>query len=247
MTRRLLPALLFVFACTFAAAQDKAIGGQNQSGTKVLNPFPGGVGSYWIYTGLVQQAPGVDYAKAEEKNVRWRMTLHRILRRDGATAVIVEGFPDDLDWSDDPKPKESMFVVTDNGGLYRFNGEVKDSEQKFTDTHITTKQLLEDGDPWFQSPPVVGAQPGGGYCPDRTDNLYCWVLDEPVRKISVRGIKGIPSGPRASYSLAYRTLPDDSEIDIVAGVGVTGYAYHHHGTIADIDLHLVEAHLVGEK
>lgn len=245
MIRNLLPALLILAACPVALAQDKTPAVQDHAAGR-LNPFPGGVGSYWIYKGETTQAPGVDYAKAQEKKVRWRMSLERILHRDGATAFIVNGFPDDLDWSDDPKPKLSMFVLTDDGGLYRFNGEEETSEQKFNDPQVTLKQLLEDAEPWFQWPPVVGAQPGGGTCPDRTDQMYCWTLDPP-EKLSLRKVKGAPSGQHTGYSLAYRTNPDDAEVEIVSGVGVTGYWYHHHGTISEVDLYLLEVHLTEQK
>lgn len=247
MTRRVLPALIVLVAYTIAVAQVHTSAVQNQTTTGTLNPFPGGVGSYWIYNGVVRQAPGVDYANAEKKKLRWRMSVDRVLRRDGTAAVIVEGFPDDVDWSDNPQPKQSMFVLTGDGGLYRMNGDQKLSEQKFNDPHVTTAEFLEDAEPWFQWPPVLGAQPGGGTCPDRRDDMYCWILLEAPENVTVRGVKGIPAGSRTSYTLAYRTNPDDTEVDIVSGVGVTDYQYHHHGTIAEVELHLVEAHLTEEK
>jgi hypothetical protein len=37
-------------------------------------------------------------------------------------------------------------------------------------------------------------------------------------------------------------LPDDTEFDFVSGIGITSYEYHHHGTIAETELHLVEFH-----
>ena len=247
MTSRLLPVILVAFTSAVAVAQDKAPTGQNHATTAILNPFPGGVGSYWIYKGVVRQAPGVDAANAEEKKVRWRMSVERVLRRDGATAVVVKGFPDDVDWSDNPPAKESMFVLTDDGGIYRIYSKEGPPDGKFTDPRITIQDFLKDEDLWFQWPPTVGAQPGGGNCPDRSDELYCWALDEPPQKISLRGVKGVPSGLRTGYTILYRTLPDHTQVDIVTGVGVTNYEYHHHGTIADVELHLVEAHLTAEK
>jgi hypothetical protein len=237
--------LLVLLAAALGIPQSKSALQQEKAGatTGVLNPFPGGVGSYWIYKGVVRQQG----YKIEEQKVRWRMSVERILRREGATAVVVKGFPDDVDWSSSPPAKESMFVLTDDGGLYRIYSEQGTPDLKFADTRISTADFLKDEDLWFQWPPKVGAQPGGGNCPDRADDMYCWILFEPPEKASLRGIKGAPSGSRTGYTLANRTNPDDTEVDIVSGVGVTGYGYHHHGTVADIDLHLVEVHLTEQK
>jgi len=214
-----------------------------------LDPFPGGVGSYWIYEGVVRQ--GSD-EKPEEKKVRWRMSLERVIRRPGATAVIVKGFPGDpdwfgVDWSSTPPAKESMFVTTDDGGIYQIYSEKGIPDAKFTDPCITTQEFLRDEELLFQWPPTVGAQPGGGNCPERSDEMYCWVLFEAPGKGVLRGVKGIKPGSYTGYSLVYRTNPDDTEIGITSGVGVTAYEYHHHGTVADIELHLVGVHLAGKK
>src|SRR5271156_2738260 len=85
---------LVILASAVATAQDDRPPEQKQGGPNRANgvatsapfdPFPGGVGSYWIYEGSVRsQDSGT---RAEEKKVRWRMDLERVLRRDGATAV----------------------------------------------------------------------------------------------------------------------------------------------------------------
>lgn len=210
-----------------------------------MDPFPGGVGSYWIYEGVVRQ--GSD-EKPEEKKVRWRMSIERILHREGAKAVVVKGFPADLDWSaGDAAVKESMFVVTDNGGIYRIYSEKGIPDAKFADTHITIQEFLKDEELLFQWPPTVGAQPSGGNCPERGDEMYCWVLFEAPGKGPLRGVKGIKPGSYSVYFLAYRTNPDDTEVGITSGVGVTEYEYHHHGTTSDVEVHLVEVHLTEEK
>ena len=179
------------------------------------------------------------------------MSLARTLRREGATAVILTGFPGDVDWfhadwSSNPPAKESMFVRTDDGGIYLLEWETGNPEQEFADSHIPLPQLLDRADLLLQWPPIVGAQPGGGNCPDRSDDMYCWVL-HPTSRVSLREIKGVKPGSYVAYSLAYITNPDSQSIDIVPGVGVTAYDYSHHGTVGDVELHLVEAHLVEAK
>ena len=44
------------------------------------------------------------------------------------------------------------------------------------------------------------------------------------------------------FQLQYLTLPDDTTMELVPGVGLVSYQYHHHGTVADTELQLVEFH-----
>jgi hypothetical protein len=58
----------------------------------------------------------------------------------------------------------------------------------------------------------------------------------------LQGVSGIASGARAEYELEFRTNPDSTEFSFVPELGITRYAYHHHGTIADTELQLMEFH-----
>jgi hypothetical protein len=75
----------------------------------------------------------------------------------------------------------------------------------------------------------------------RDDGEYCWVTG-PARAASLTGVKGIQPEKRVAYRLEYRTNPDDMEFDFVPGIGMVTYEYHHHGTTADTELHLIEFH-----
>jgi hypothetical protein len=247
------PALLIALASVIALAQNGNPPRQKQvsPGDVVathppLDPFPGGVGSYWIYQGLVRsQGPG---NKVAERKVRWRMSVERVLRRDDATAVVVKGFPGDLDWSEgDSEAKESVFAWTYDGRIYRFEWRTGNPEEQFANIHVPIPELLDKADLMFQWPPVVGAQPGGGNCPERDDEMYCWILFGAPREVSLRGIRGVKPGSYTAYSIAYRTNPDHEIIDLVPGVGVTAYEYSHHGTVSDVDVHLIELYLAREK
>ena len=76
----------------------------------------------------------------------------------------------------------------------------------------------------------------------REDGMYCWLVDSS-RVISLDKFKGAPPGRHRVFTLAYRTNPDDQEFEIVPGIGITSYAYHHHGTIADTELKLTAMHI----
>lgn len=249
-----LTALLIILGCAVALGERDRAPEHMQGGsiradsatTVPLDPFPGAVESYWVYEGVVRyQVP--NSTKRQERKVRWRMNIERVLRRGGATAVIVKGFPGDLDWSDDNVlAKESVFVRTDDGGFYRIESETGGLARKFTDSRVGIQQLLNEGELWFQWPLTQGEQPGGGDCPGRNDQMYCWILS-PAHEVSLRNVKGAIPTSQAGYFLEYRTNPDNIQVELVSGVGMVGYEYHHHGTVADTQFHLVEVHLAEEK
>ncbi len=249
----MLTASLVILASTIATAQsdrpreqkqgspDRANGIATSAGA-LLDPFPGSAGSYWIYEGIVRYQTS-NATSAKEEKVRWRMSIQQVLRRDGATAVILKGFPGDLDWSSgNALAKESLFVRTDDGRFYRIESETGELERKFNDSRVGIQQFLDKGELWFQQPLTQGAQPGGGDCPGRNDQMYCWVLS-PAHQVSLGGVKGATPTTQAGYFLEYRTNPDNIHIELVPGVGIVAYEYHHHGTVADTELRLVEAHL----
>jgi hypothetical protein len=75
----------------------------------------------------------------------------------------------------------------------------------------------------------------------RSDNRYCWLVAS-AKKEALAGVRGLDQGTRDQYVLEYRTNPDDSSFTFVPGIGITAYDYHHHGTVADTELKLVEFH-----
>lgn len=251
----ILTSLLVILASAIATAQSDRPGEQKQGNPDrtngvatgaPLDAFPGGAGSYWIYEGIVRYQTS-DSTSAKEERVRWRMSIKRVLRRDGATAVILKGFPGDLDWSSgNVLAKESVFVRTDDGRFYRIESETGSLERKFADSRVGIQQFLSGGELWFQRPLTQGAQPGGGDCPGRSDQMYCWVLS-PAHQVSLGSVKGATPTSQAGYLLEYRTNPDNIQVELVSGVGMVGYEYHHHGTVADTKLRLVEVHLAEEQ
>ena len=206
------------------------------------DPFPFKEGTYWVYQGLVRYNEAGTENGAEAK-VNWRMEIVRVLRRDDAQAAIVKGFPGDLNWSNgSAAPSESMVVRTNDGKVYLIEeGRAAAAEQKFSDTHAALKDFLKDDDLWFALPLAVGKKFCGEDGANRDDEMYCLVVEAPDQE-SFNGIKGLPAKLPAAYSLVYRTNPDDTETELVPGIGIVRYEYHHHGTVADTELKLIEFH-----
>jgi hypothetical protein len=205
--------------------------------------FPGNVGSYWVYEGSVRYQ-GVGTNEAPRRKVRWQMRVDRVYHRADATAIVLSGFPDDVAWpTDNSVSQPSMFIQTSDGRVYRIESQQKETEQKVFDPQVCLQDFLKSEDLWFTLP----FKEGNRFCDrdnaDRTDGMYCWVVEHP-QQLPLPRVKGITRQPITAYPLRFLTNPDDTQITLVPGLGVVRYAYHHHGTIGDTELELVEAHIV---
>lgn len=208
--------------------------------------FPLQAGTYWVYKGTVQWYDN-ENGKPASGEVTWRMTVERVIRRKGVVAAIVTGFPGDLDWSagtTEPKP----WLIVENEGhqvFYENLGPDYDLSKLDGDDHVFDKFMVDDNY-FFQWPLHQGAK----FCDDeakkREDGMYCWTVAESATK-KLDSVKGAPGIDQSVFQLQYRTLPDDTTIELVPGLGLLSYQYHHHGTVADTELKLVEFHLGQEN
>jgi len=83
--------LMLLLFCALAVAGMRAEDAQQT--------FPLAEGTYWVYHGLVRsQEKDLTYGKVTD--VTWKMSVVRLVQRDGLTATVVTGFPADLNWSD---------------------------------------------------------------------------------------------------------------------------------------------------
>ena len=71
--------------------------------------------------------------------------------------------------------------------------------------------------------------------------MYCWVVEQSATR-KLDSVKGAPAGKQPVFALHFRTLPDDTTAEVVPGLGILSYQYHHHGSVADTELQLVEFH-----
>jgi len=206
------------------------------------DPFPLSEGTYWVYQGLVRYDKPASKSGGEKK-VNWRMEIVRVFHRDDAVAAIVKGFPDDLNWSTgDATPAEAMIVRTNDGKVYRINSaRTGETEKKLRDSRLAVHDLFGPDDLWFQLPLAGGGKACGEDRANRDDGMYCWTVEPPVQ-VPLAGIKGVTAKSAPAFLLSYRTNPDSTEMEFVPGVGILHYEYHHHGTLADTELQLIEFH-----
>lgn len=209
--------------------------------------FPFHPGTYWVYKGTVTWHDDVN-DKPGSAEVTWKMTVQRVIRKQQVVAAVVSGFPADLDWSGGTtEPKPWLIVEDADHHVYYENlGPDYDLSKLNGDEHVFDKFLVDDN-LFFQWPLHDGAK----FCGDeaskkREDGMYCWVVARSVRR-KLDAVKGPSAEEQQVFQMQYRTLPDDTTIELVPGIGVVSYEYHHHGTTADTELHLVEFHPAPES
>ncbi len=83
-------------------------------------------------------------------------------------------------------------------------------------------------------------QEGGA---DRTDNMYCWFVENihAVPASSEIANNKVPDKTSA-YTISFRTCPDEQVKTFIPGIGFIDSKYRHHGTVCDTDERLVEFH-----
>jgi len=205
--------------------------------------FPLAPGTCWIYQGVVRWYNVKTQAEVET-DITWKMEVEKSLQRDDVRAALVSGFPSDLDWSDGhPKRRDSLIIQSDNGKFYLIaSDEVEKAWKTVQDPSVSLGTVLDIDDVFLDLPLTQGKKFCDPEQMEREDSGYCWVV-ESVDQLSLKDVKGIAPGSRTGYSVKYQTNPDDTEFTYVPGVGLVTYGYHHHGSIADTEIHLVEFHL----
>jgi hypothetical protein len=205
------------------------------------DPFPMSKGTYWIYRGTVRWFNGREGGATTK--VTWKTEVQKVIRRGAFVAAVIKGFPSNLDWSDgDPKPGESLLIRTDKDDYYLLGAdEAQEGIKTLRDSNTSVDGLLNADDLILHLP----LKKGGKFCDadsmTREDDMYCWVVSS-ADPASLNDVKGLPASSREAYELRYATNPDDTTYTFVPGVGIVSYEYHHHGTVADTELKLVEFH-----
>ena len=208
--------------------------------------FPLHSGTYWIYKGTVGWHDDAN-DKPGTAEVTWKMSVERVIRKQQVVAAVISGFPADLDWSGGAtEPKPWLFVEDAEHHVYYENlGPDYDLAKLNGDEHVFDKFSVDDN-LFFQWPLHDGAKFCDEQAKKREDGMYCWVVARTGKR-KLDSVKGAGDEEQQVFQMEYHTLPDDTTIELVPGIGVLSYEYHHHGTVADTALHLVEFHPAPES
>lgn len=231
--------LVSLAAILFLAWQVVAIAAQTAS--QASDPFPMRAGTYWVYRGTVRWDNGREDGGTTK--VTWKTEIRKVIRRGNLVAAVINGFPADLDWSDgDTKPGNSLLIRKGQDDYYLIGAaDAPESIKSLEDGNASLDRLLNPDEIYLRLPLKQGAK----FCdPEnmaRDDDMYCWVVSS-VDRVSLNDVKGLQPGTREAYEIRFATNPDDLTYTFVPGVGIISYEYHHHGTVADTELKLVEFH-----
>jgi len=231
MKRLLASAILTATAFVLLCAQQPGPSGQF---------FPMSAGTYWVYEGTVSWF-NAEKDEPFSQSVSWKMSVRKVIRKKKLVAAVVSEFPADLDWSTGKtEPQPWLILEDEKHQVYRANLGPNYDLARLDGPDPPLERFLDQDALWFQWPLGRGAKFCDEEAKARKDDMYCWVVtEEAVKPLSA---KGAPSTGLPVFRLQYLSLPDGTSVDLVPGIGVINYQYHHHGTVADTDLKLVEFH-----
>ncbi len=200
----------------------------------IEDPYPMRIGQYWVYGGDVITTDGTGMP------VEWKMEVVDKIERGHVTGYLMLGHPADLafyDENDPPTRSEFTIVKVNDGRIYQGSKDLFTRLKDLNDDLInlvTGTQLIYDF-------PLTN---GKHFCESeqitRQGNSYCWIVTQE-EIINLVDVIGVSSQKRyVSYSMLYSTLPDHIEKTFVPGIGLTKYAYVHHGSPSSVDVVLRE-------
>lgn len=226
--------------CTLFVLLAVGLGAKSILPTKSSEMLTCRVGSYWIYdtNSREQQESG------EIKTVRakTKYTVVDAARGKDIAAAMVE-------WKDLSGAEPASYyirLVFDNIRFYEY--EVSAEERTSTWTSLKNAiaagqkpQVPDESSLQMILPSEIGTRWDEEGGPDRTDNMYCWYV-ENIRAVPAQTeIANIRMPDKTSaYTISFRTCPDHQTRTFVPGIGFIDYQYRHHGTISDTDERLVE-------
>jgi len=187
-------------------------------------------GNLWKYQGNYNGKP-----------VSCCMEVHDILKKGNLTFALMKGFPTDVMEGENWEPSVWGLLAVGNEHYYKVSGNRIDSiDQKLSDNGNVQSGLVNDSDIFLEALYGTGQTFGEAAQLTRDDGNYFWKVTgkQAFEPSAVRGLKLM--GPFDSYSLTYKTVADETIMDVVPGIGIVRYRYSHHGTPAELDMKLAE-------
>jgi len=233
----LLAAIPFFLLSLHGASPDAAQGDANQMFLP-LTP-----GTSWVYVGTVTWTdPESDTVQGVTTKASITMKVEKVIQKPELTLAVISGYPGDLDWSNGQvEPKPSLLIETRKHEVFLNSLPPDFDYAKLEKDAAQLDKLLAEDNLVFRWPLKQGMKFGDAESVKRDDGMYCWTVVEQRHK-KLDGIKGLPSRTAEVFLLRYTTNPDDTQLELLPGVGILSYEYHHHGTVADTSVSLVEFH-----
>lgn len=183
--------------------------------------FPCMPGKTLTYRAKGQWELGAGVSTIIKKTMAWQTQFISCSYTSSKAVTIVDGLPMDLAWYQ-PGTESSMYVIIQTSkGLF--------IQQSFPDPTRDLQTIKPSSDDQYIGFPIKV-----GTCAQRKnlrpDGSYCWFVSA-VNTVANKKV----------WTIEYHSLPDYSCLTIEPGVGITSYAYHHNGTVAEVNVNLVRA------
>ncbi len=210
--------------------------------------FPLKPGNWWIYEGFVRNAVANEGPLTVENNVRIKMSVEDVIQVGDIKLYIMKGHPRDAAWFLEKEhadkdivevtPSKYGYLVASNKIFYIREDKIDSTvdQLKIQDTYpLEEDEIFSIYDLQFEFPLFRGQRFGALSNIIRSDLRYFWYVEDKI----------VFHGPNEDfvislpvYHLVYNTFPGYSKISFRPYLGITSYEYHHHGTIAEVNLSL---------
>jgi hypothetical protein len=198
-------------------------------------------GTFWVYRGTTRSFDQ-DHQKPYTAKVSLKMSVEKVLYEPEFTAAVFSGFPSDLDWSGGTTSLErSLWIETKSHSVYLHALEPSTDLIKLERDPAALAKYMSEESFLFQWPLKKGQKFCDPESRKRQDDRYCWVVATQTKRDRGKR-KGSPMQTMQIFLLQYVTNPEDQQMDLSPGLGLVGCRYHHHGSVADTQLSLVEFH-----
>ena len=199
------------------------------------NAWPLENGNLWVYGGV-----------CNGRQERSATIVVRFIERGAMRLYILKGFPDDLLEGVDWEPSEWGILQVGHNRYYRIAENRVDSvENRLSNPADALTGLVQESELMLQLPLEAGFAFGETFQLTRPDSMYAWYVTEKTNfdptPLKIMEFKT----PVEQFTLRYATVPDETLIDFVPGIGITRYRYKHNGTPDNVDLKLTTVRFAG--
>jgi hypothetical protein len=201
---------------------------QKQKQINLNQPFPLNKGNQWVYEAYIKYHQKKTDSLIQEK-IEWTMEVVDTIHHGNYVAAVIKGFPTDLVWYEGKANRGDYVLLQDSNKIYLCSFDPIDSLlARLRNPNDSLTDLRNSQEILFDFPltkaKTWGADPE---MPQRIDSMYAWVVKKPDTDTS-------------SAEIQYMTNPDHSIFKFQSNVGITGYYFEHHGTVMELNMHLIK-------
>jgi hypothetical protein len=203
--------------------------------------WPLATGTSWTYAGtLISLANGVITTNA----VRLSCAVQEAQTLRGHQLARLSSFPPALSpWEAVPTNTPYVLLRTPAGAWHAIEAtRARPVLARLADSKDALDDLLTFETQVLAEPLRDGLRWGDPVAMQRLDGIGCWVVSAP-HTASLAKVAGLPKSWKLDiFPLAFRTNPDQLEVQFAPNIGLLASDYVHHGTPGEVHLRLVEFH-----